>query len=156
LWLCGFAALRYPMPRVIGGDVQIVTDAQVIVTNVSFHKRDQCGIVGYVRCTGRPAFAEPAQPHSTDNTQLNQLKHPSTITAHFANPATLARTQYVAMPPCRCICPIQRSTTSKRPQQIAGAAVVGGVQKPALMRLLVIRAGAVAGSLLFGQLMIGR
>jgi hypothetical protein len=30
------------------------------------------------------------------------------------------------------------------------------VQKPALMRLLVIRAGAVAGGLLFGLLMIGR
>ena len=61
-------------------DVQIVTDAQVIVTNVSFRNRDLYGIVGYVRCTGRPAFAEPAQPHpnkqhTTQPTQTSYHHH---------------------------------------------------------------------------------
>lgn len=58
------------------------------MTNVSFHNPDRYGIVSYVRCTGRPVFAKSAQPHSTDNTPHNQLKHRSTITARFANPAT--------------------------------------------------------------------
>src|SRR5215216_6728447 len=81
----------------------------------------------------------------TNNTQLNQLKHPSTITACFANPATLARTQYVAMPPA----PVHLSDSAQHNILTAPAFCWGRCrwwrQEPVYIRLLVIRAG-IAGA----------
>ena len=96
------------------------------MTNVSFHNPDRCDML--------VTSDVPA-----DQRSRNQRSHILLTTHHTINPNVAALSQPVSrirrpLPErrtllCRtgrCICPIQRSITCKRPQQFAGAAVVGG------------------------------
>jgi hypothetical protein len=72
----------------------------------------------------RGTSAATFQHHTTQPAQTTQ-QHRSP----FRKPgARLPGTSTLLYRMCRCIFPIQRSTTSPRPQRIAGAAVVGGTE----------------------------
>ena len=77
-------------------DVQIVTDHQVIVTNVSFHKRDHRGMLVMSDAPADQCSRNQRSHILLDNTPHNQLKHRSISIARFANSA------FASQEPVRC------------------------------------------------------